>query len=258
MGNWPAVALREADSQKRRVTLSVESTPLRREYKAEVSQRGTCHGHGPRMRGTARAHRPSGSVRPVQQPPSRVDLARPFLSTTGHMDRPARIAEVALRLAEDLGTEREIASRIEAIDRLTRCETRGWISFWLDQLLGRLTRACVAPFKAASERQKTLSRASRALITELRPGENSAPGSAVSMSTFELARISVVVCQSPITSNARVASQVGADDERVAAGLTASVAGVRRSPTTRRGRPAPRPRPLPALVPARRQADTRD
>jgi hypothetical protein len=35
VGGWPAVALREADSQKRRVTLYLESTPREPEYKAE-------------------------------------------------------------------------------------------------------------------------------------------------------------------------------------------------------------------------------
>jgi hypothetical protein len=38
VGSWPAVALREADSQKRRVTLSIYSTLRLDEYKPELSE----------------------------------------------------------------------------------------------------------------------------------------------------------------------------------------------------------------------------
>ena len=104
----------------------------------------------------ARRSRPVVGERPRlagQRRDRAVDLDPPLLDRTRDADRPARVAEVALDLAEDRrhreARERRAAVELVAVDRLDEPDARH-----LDQVVDRLAGGAVAPRELARQREE--------------------------------------------------------------------------------------------------------
>ena len=103
-----------------------------------------------------------------------LDLDRPLLRTTGHVHRPAEVAEVALELAQDRRhrerRERRAPAAVIPVHGLDQTQARH-----LQQIVERLAGAAVASGQLASQGQETLNQllASAAVIAAAASGTNS-------------------------------------------------------------------------------------